>query len=58
MALRGHAASARFEQLGVYRRLEVPNAREKLWLADARQKGRMHVWKQFEARQNERDAKY
>jgi endonuclease YncB( thermonuclease family) len=35
---------------GVYRDLEVPDARKKMWLADARQKGRMHVWKQFEAR--------
>ncbi len=35
---------------GKYRSIEVPNARKKMWLADARQKGRMHVWKQFEAR--------
>lgn len=35
---------------GVYRALEVPGARKKMWLADARQKGRMHVWEQFEAR--------
>ncbi|MCF2904037.1 thermonuclease family protein [Octadecabacter sp. CECT 8868] len=39
---------------GVYRALEVPDARKKMWLADARQKGRMHVWKQFEAKQNNR----
>ena len=36
---------------GIYRALEVPDARKKMWLADARQKGRMHVWTQFEARQ-------
>ncbi|MCV6825533.1 MULTISPECIES: thermonuclease family protein [Halocynthiibacter] len=35
---------------GKYKPLEVPNIRKKLWLADARQKGRMHVWKKFEAR--------
>ena len=34
-----------------YRPLELPNIRRKLWLADARQKGRMHVWRQFDARQ-------
>ncbi|KQB98539.1 nuclease [Loktanella sp. 1ANDIMAR09] len=33
---------------GIYRDLEVPNARKKMWLADARQKGRMHVWEQFD----------
>lgn len=37
---------------GVYAALELPGIRKKLWLADARQKGRMHVWKQFEAQQN------
>ncbi len=36
---------------GVYRRHETPDARKKLWLADARQKGRMHVWEKFEANQ-------
>lgn len=36
---------------GLYRDLEVPNIRKKLWLADARQKGRMHVWEEYEARQ-------
>ena len=35
---------------GRYKSLEVPNVRRKLWLADARQKGRMHIWEQFEAR--------
>nr|WP_251134480.1 thermonuclease family protein [Falsiruegeria litorea] len=34
-----------------YTHLETPDARKKLFLADARQKGRMHVWKQYEARQ-------
>lgn len=36
---------------GIYRALEVPDARKKMWLADARQKGKMHVWEQFEAKQ-------
>lgn len=36
---------------GIYGAFEVPNARKKMWLADARQKGRMHIWAQFEARQ-------
>ena len=35
---------------GVYRHLETADARKKLFLADARQKGRMHVWERFEAR--------
>ena len=35
---------------GIYRDLETPDARRKLWLADARQKGRMHVWEKFEMR--------
>lgn len=39
---------------GVYRDLEVEDVRKKLWLADARQKGRMHVWDKFEAKQKER----
>lgn len=39
---------------GKYRALEKPDARKKLWLADARQKGRIHVWKQFESRQSGR----
>ena len=36
---------------GQYRALETSDARKKMWLADARQKGRMHVWEKFEARQ-------
>lgn len=35
---------------GMYRSLELPDARKRLWLADARQKGRMDVWEKFEAR--------
>jgi len=35
---------------GAYRALETPDARKKMWLADARQKGRMHVWEKYEAR--------
>jgi endonuclease YncB( thermonuclease family) len=37
---------------GKYSSMEVPGVRKKLWLADARQKGRMHVWEQFDARKN------
>lgn len=39
---------------GKYSSFEVTGVRKKLWLADARQKGRMHVWQQFEARQKEK----
>jgi endonuclease YncB( thermonuclease family) len=35
---------------GKYRSLELPDVRKKLWLADARQKGRMYVWEKFEAK--------
>ena len=38
---------------GVYRKYETSDARKRLFLADARQKGRMHVWERFEARQAE-----
>lgn len=34
---------------GVYQAMETPDARKKLWLADARQKGRMHVREKYEA---------
>ncbi|WP_439139881.1 thermonuclease family protein, partial [Roseicyclus sp.] len=34
---------------GIYRHLEAPDARKRLWLADARQQGRMYVWENFEA---------
>ena len=36
---------------GAYRHLETDDARKKLFLADARQKGRMHVWEKFESKQ-------
>lgn len=39
---------------GVYQKFEVRDVRKKLWLADARQKGRMHVWEKFEANQKKR----
>ncbi|MDO5703732.1 MAG: nuclease [Paracoccus sp. (in: a-proteobacteria)] len=38
---------------GCYRHLETPDARKRLWLADARQKGRMPVWEKFAARSQE-----
>jgi endonuclease YncB( thermonuclease family) len=34
---------------GKYRHLEVAGVRRKLWLADARQRGRMDIWAKFEA---------
>lgn len=37
---------------GKYSNLEVAGIRKKLWLADARQKGRMYVWEKFDARKN------
>ncbi len=40
---------------GRYREHETRDARRKLWLADARQKGRMDVWKRYEARQARRN---
>lgn len=33
---------------GAYEALETEGVRKKLWLADARQKGRMHAWEQFD----------
>lgn len=36
---------------GKYKAIETPDARKKLWLADARQKGRLHIWAKFEANQ-------
>ena len=36
---------------GRYRRMETREARKRLFLADARQKGRMHVWERYEAKQ-------
>ncbi|MEL6838766.1 MAG: nuclease, partial [Pseudomonadota bacterium] len=41
---------------GVYRHHEPQDVRKKLWLADARQNGRMHVWEKFEVRQKARNA--
>lgn len=38
---------------GVYRQFEASDARRRLFLADARQNGRMYVWEKFEARQAE-----
>jgi endonuclease YncB( thermonuclease family) len=35
---------------GKYSHLEVAGIRKKLWLADARQRGRMDVWEKFEVR--------
>lgn len=35
---------------GQYRALETPDARRRLYLADARQKGRMHLWDAYAAR--------
>ena len=35
---------------GAYRRFEPPGVRRRLFLADARQKGRMDVWERFESR--------
>jgi endonuclease YncB( thermonuclease family) len=39
---------------GKYQNLETPDARKQLFLADARQKGRMHVWKNYEDRQRKK----
>lgn len=40
---------------GVYSSLEGPDVRKKLWLADARQKGRMHIWEKFELNKSQRN---
>lgn len=42
---------------GAYTSLEVPGVRKKLWLASARQKGMMHVWNDYEAKNKSRIAK-
>lgn len=39
---------------GKYRNMETSDARKRLFLADARQKGRMHLWENFEAKQRKR----
>lgn len=36
---------------GKYKSLEVENARRKMWLADARRKGHMHLRQRFDAAQ-------
>lgn len=41
---------------GIYRAMEVPEARRRMWLADARQKGQSHVWERFERQQAARKA--
>lgn len=41
---------------GRYRTFEVSDARRRLWLADARQKGRLQVWEKFERTQQARQA--
>jgi micrococcal nuclease len=33
---------------GIYKHFETSDARKKLWLADARQKGHVHLWESFE----------
>lgn len=37
---------------GLYRQYEPVGVRKKLWLADARQKGRLHVWQKYTTNQN------
>jgi micrococcal nuclease len=54
MVKQGLALDWRTYSDGRYRHLEPADARSKLFLADARQKGRMHVWETFEARQGRR----
>ncbi len=46
----GHAIDWPKFSGGKYSDFEVAGIRKKLWLADARQKGRMHVWQKFEAK--------
>ena len=38
---------------GKYSSFEVAGVRKKLWLADARQKGRIDVWEKFDARKSD-----
>lgn len=35
---------------GIYKQFEPEGVRKRLWLADARQKGRMHVWDAYETK--------
>lgn len=51
----GHAIDWPKFSGGKYSNLEVSGIRKKLWLADARQKGRMRVWENFDARKNGAD---
>lgn len=39
---------------GMYQTFEVADARRRMWLADARQKGRIQVWEKFELTQQAR----
>ena len=41
---------------GKYKRLETSDAHKKLFLASARQKGQMHVWDNYEAKQSRRQS--
>ena len=42
---------------GCYLALETPDARQRLWLADARQQGKMYLWKRYdEERARDRNA--
>lgn len=41
---------------GCYRCHETPDARRKMWLADARQRGQLHLWAQFDAQQAQKHA--
>lgn len=43
---------------GKYSNFEVPGVRKKLWLADARQKGRVNAWEKFDARTNDERKKW
>ncbi|WP_170359534.1 thermonuclease family protein [Ruegeria arenilitoris] len=36
---------------GQYKSMEIPDARKKLWLANARQNGHMGLWKKYEEKQ-------
>lgn len=40
---------------GAYAELEHRGIRKKLWLADARQKGRIHTWKKYEVAKRDRE---
>ncbi|MEJ6398661.1 thermonuclease family protein [Yoonia sp. 208BN28-4] len=42
---------------GAYKHLEPPDARRRMWLADARQRGHMHVWAKFDAQTKKKSQK-